>query len=82
MTIRFTLADAKQPGAVGIPAQTRVRTQDGIYFATMDYAEITPGSQYVDVEAEAEEEGAASSGIEEGQINQLVDPIPYMLHRR
>ena len=78
VTIRFTLADAKQPGAVGIPAQTRVRTQDGIYFATMDYAEITPGSQYVDVEAEAEEEGAASSGIEEGQINQLVDPIPYV----
>ena len=78
VTIRFTLADAKQPGAVGIPAQTRVRTQDGIYFATMDYAEITPGSQYVDVEAEAAEEGAASSGIEEGQINQLVDPIPYV----
>lgn len=78
VTIRFTLADAKQPGAVGIPAQTRVRTQDGIYFATMEYAEITPGSQHVDVEAEAAEEGAASSGIEEGQINQLVDPIPYV----
>lgn len=78
VTIRFTLADAKQPGAVGIPAKTRVRTEDGIYFETMEYAEISPGSQSVDVEAEALEEGAGSSGIEEGQINQLVDPIPYV----
>ena len=58
VTIRFTLSDAKQPGAVGIPAQTRVRTQDGIYFATTEYAEITPGSQYADVEAEAAEAAA------------------------
>ena len=51
VTIRFTLADAKQPGAVGIPAKTRVRTADGIYFETVEYAEIAPGTQNVDVEA-------------------------------
>lgn len=78
VTMRFTLADAQQPGAVGIPAQTRVRTEAGTYFATTEYAEITPGSHYVDVEAAAMEVGAASSGIPEGQINQLVDPIPYV----
>lgn len=78
VTIRFTLADAKQPGAVGIPEKTRVRTEDGIYFATIEYAEISPGAHSVDVEAEALEAGADSSGIEEGRISQLVDPIPYV----
>ncbi len=76
--IRFTLAGTGQPSAVGVPEGTRVRTEDGVYFATTEYAEILPGEQSIDVTAAALEAGAESSGIEEGQVNQLVDPIPYV----
>ena len=79
--IRFTLAGTGQPSAVGVPEGTRVRTEDGVYFATTEYAEILPGEQSIDVTAAALEAGAESSGIEEGQVNQLVDPIPYVASR-
>lgn len=76
--LQFTLADVLQPGAVAIPAGTRARTQDGIYFRTKEYAEIAPGEKSVDTTAQAVEAGKSSSGIAEGRINQLVDPIPYV----
>lgn len=76
--IRFTLSGSGQPSAVGIPEETRVRTEDGVYFVTTEYAEILPGTQSVDVTAAAMEAGADSSGIEPGQVNQLADPIPYV----
>lgn len=77
VTLRFTLA-ATRTSATGIPAGTRVRTEDGVYFNTLDYAEIPAGSLTVDVEAQAEEAGTASDGIAIGAINTLVDPIAYM----
>lgn len=39
--LRFALS-ATQANAVGIPAGTRVATEDGVYFATDEYAEIAP----------------------------------------
>jgi len=63
---------------VAIPAGTRVKTQSGKYFNTLDYAQIEPGETFVDVMIQAEEAGAASSGILAGDIDTLVDPIPYV----
>lgn len=40
-TLRFTLSST-QSGAVGIPAGTRACTEDNVYFATNEYAEIAP----------------------------------------
>lgn len=77
VVLRFTLA-AERPGAVTIPAGTRVRTGDGIYFRTIELAEIMPGELTVDVTARAEEAGARSDSLPPGEINILVDPIPYM----
>ena len=77
VVLRFTLA-AERPGAVTIPAGTRVRTGDGIYFRTIELAEIMPGELTVDVTAQAEEAGARSDSLPPGEINILVDPIPYM----
>ena len=74
---RFSLAEA-QGNVVSVPAGTRVKTADGRYFNTLDYAEIAPGETYVDVIVQAEEPGTESSGIIEGVINLLVDPIPYI----
>lgn len=75
--MRFTLA-AKRPQATGVPAGTRIRTENGLYFNTVDYAEIPAGQTTVDVVAQAEETGAASNALAAGEINVLVDPIPYM----
>ena len=75
--MRFTLA-AVQSGAVGIPAGTRIKTEGGLYFNTLDYAEIKAGELTADVMAQAEEAGAESDALPAGAINVLVDPIPYM----
>lgn len=40
---RFLLAEARAD-TVAVPAGTRVKTQGGRYFNTLDYAEIPPGS--------------------------------------
>lgn len=77
VTLRFTLADTRSH-AVGIPAGTRVRTENSLYFNTLDYAEIEAGETTADVLAQAEQAGAQSNGIETGTINTLVDPIAYM----
>lgn len=74
---RFMLAEARAD-TVAVPAGTRVKTQGGRYFNTLDYAEIPPGATYVDTIVQAEEAGAESSGILAGEINILVDPIPYI----
>ena len=75
--VRFTLS-AEQPGAVAVPAGTRVRTESGIYFNTTDYAEIPAGQTAIDVAVVAETAGADADGIAPGKINQLVDPIAYV----
>ena len=61
-----------------IPAGTRVKTEDGKYFNTLDYAEIAAGDLYADVVVQAEEAGAGSAGLLAGAIKILVDPIPYI----
>ena len=55
-----------------------MKTQDGKYFNTVDYAEVAAGELTVDVDVQAEEAGAESSGIAAGEIDTLVDPIPYV----
>ena len=76
-TERFTLSAARDD-VVAVPAGTRVKTQNGHYFNTVEYAEIPAGDTYVDVMIQAEEEGAAANGIAIGDINILVDPIAYV----
>lgn len=76
-TVRFTLSEI-QAGVVAVPAGTRVKTEDGKYFNTLDYAEIQKGETHTDVMVQAQEAGAGSSGILIGSIKILVDPIQYI----
>lgn len=76
-TQRFTLSEVRSE-VVAIPAGTRVKTQDGKYFNTLEYAEITAGETSIEIAVQAEETGAGSSGLSVGSINTLVDPIPYI----
>jgi phage-related baseplate assembly protein len=76
-TERFTLSGPRNE-YVAVPLGTRVKTQGGRYFNTLDYAEIPIGETYVDVMIQAEEAGSESNDIQEGSIDTLVDPIPYI----
>jgi len=76
-TVRFTLSVPRSE-AVTIPAGTRVSPGGGVYFATTDMAEIAPGELFVEVRAECMEPGTAGNGFLPGQINLLVDPIPFV----
>lgn len=75
--VRFTLSE-EQSSVVAIPAGTRVKTEDGKYFNTLQYAEVKVGETFVDVVVQAEEAGAGSNGLLAGSIKILVDPIPYV----
>ena len=59
---RFMLAEARAD-TVAVPAGTRVKTQGGRYFNTLDYAEIPPGATYVDTIVQAEEAGAITPSL-------------------
>lgn len=74
--IRFTLSGI-WPNTVEIPEGTRV-TNGEIYFQTESPAEIPAGGTSVDVAAECMTSGVAGNNLETGEINVLVDPVPYV----
>lgn len=76
-TIRFTLSETRDY-AIGIPAGTRATNGDGVYFKTEEYAEAVAGEKFVDVEAVCTEQGIKGNKFLPGQINILVDPLPYV----
>lgn len=76
-TIRFTASEAKDY-ALSIPEGIRITNGDGIYFRTTEYAEIEPGSNYVDVKAVCTSDGIEGNDLLPGQVNVLVDPLQYI----
>lgn len=76
-TLRFSI-ESTLASAVSIPAGTRVANGNEVYFYTDEYAEIAAGSTYVDVTATCTEAGAAGNGFRVGEINVLVEPLPYV----
>lgn len=77
VVIRFTLAEAISQTAV-IPKGVRVKGLS-LYFETVKQAEILPGNLSVDVYAACQTTGTVGNGFREGEINLLVDPLPYTL---
>lgn len=76
-TQRFTLSSVR-PNNVGIPQGTRVTADNQLYWETTEPATIVTGQLSVDVTVEALTPGEEANGIEVGEINRLVDPIPYV----
>ncbi|MRN51999.1 baseplate assembly protein [Paenibacillus monticola] len=79
-TLQFTLS-IPLSSATGIPPGTRVGAQGGdgsIYFATADYMEIPPGATTRTVTAECSTAGSAGNGFLPGQINVLMDQLPFV----
>lgn len=76
-TLRFTLSTEK-PYASAIPAETRVTNGNNLYFKTLQYGEVPAGEMFMDVEAECTVSGVEGNGFLPGQLNILVDPLPYV----
>lgn len=75
--LRFSVSEVRSE-AVGIPGGSRASDKNGHYFATIEYAEIPAGEQFVDVDAEAVEPGTGSNGLAAGTVNIIVDTLPYI----
>lgn len=76
-TFRFTLSSA-QAFDVMVPAGTR-GTPDGVlFFSSEKDLVITAGQIYGDMLAIATVTGETHNGFIAGQINQMVDPVPYV----
>ena len=77
--MRFSLAEPKT-FEVPIPEGTRVSTQAGnIIFATSTTVSIPKGELSAETVAFAVTPGSEANGLVEGQLSQLVDPLPYVL---
>lgn len=74
--VRFTLSEVR-PNTIEIPQGTQV-TDGSMYFETEQYAEIKPGSGYTDVECVCLVSGSEGNDLQPGEINTLVNPIPYV----
>lgn len=79
-TLQFTLS-IPLSSATGIPPGTRVGAQGGdgsIFFTTKEYMEIPPGATNGTVTAACSATGPAGNGFLPGQINVLMDQLPFV----
>lgn len=74
---RFNLPVALNTNVV-IPVGTKVTADSNKYFKTIEVAVIEAGKTYVDTIVEAVEGGASYNGFAIGQLNLLVDQVPYV----
>lgn len=75
--IRFTLSESR-PNVIGVPGGTKVTDGNLLFFETVGYDEIPAGETSVDIRAVCNENGIAGNAILPGQLNVLVDLIPFM----
>lgn len=76
-TLRYSM-DTARTSATGIPAGSRVTAGDGVYFATIEYAEIPIGGLYVDVQAICNTTGESGNLYGVGELTKMVDIVPFI----
>ncbi len=75
--VRFTLSTTLTE-SVTIPGGTRVSAGDSIFFKTIQAEVIAAGTTYKDIICECTTKGSIGNKYLVGQINILVDTIPYV----
>jgi phage-related baseplate assembly protein len=75
--LRFTLSTVR-PEAIIVPAGTRATADNTIFFATDEPLIINAGLMSGLVSATSLQTGELSNNIEVGEINTIVDPVPYV----
>lgn len=63
---------------VAIPKGTRITSDGKLYFATIEEHKIFAGETHAEVNVFATESGKIPNGLTIGQINALVDLVPYV----
>lgn len=76
-TMRFTLS-AAQPEGVTIPKGTRCTPGRNLFYATDQDVTIDANHNFADISATCLESGAQGNGFIAGQINKIVDLIPWL----
>lgn len=76
--MKFILSQARPTDGV-IPAGTRVSPGNKIYFATNKDNIVPAGNKEVIVDVTCLEKGEIGNGFTPGQIDTLVDPLPWIL---
>lgn len=76
VTVRINLS-ASQSNPVPIEEGTRASAANNIFFETTEYHEIPTGESSYEVEMTCTETGTIGNDFTPGQIDTLVDPIPY-----
>lgn len=75
--LQFSI-DSPIRSTVAIPAGCRVTNGNDIFFATDEYTEIPAGETSVTVPATCTVTGAAGNGLAIGELNVLVNTLPYI----
>lgn len=80
-TLEFSI---KQPleSAVSIPAGTRATNGNDLFFATDKYVQIEAGETSASVNATCTIAGTCGNGFEDGEINVMVNSLPYIVYVR
>ena len=74
---RFSVAVSQGENII-IPAGTRITTDGGVYFATLETSVLPAWSTFVDIEAECTTGGSDYNGYAVGTVSTLVDLILYI----
>lgn len=75
--MRFTLSEEREVD-ITIPEGTRVTPGGSIFFRTVEEGMIPRGKMSVDIPAVCTDAGECGNGYAEGDIDTLVDKIPYV----
>lgn len=76
-SLRYTLSAAREQATL-IPAGNRVTAGDGVYFATTETISIPAGQLTGEVPAACTLEGSSGNGYTAGELNKIVDPLPFV----
>ncbi|MDR1902916.1 MAG: baseplate J/gp47 family protein [Treponema sp.] len=76
-TMRYTLSVSRTVRTI-IPKGYRTTPDNKVFFATSSVIEIPAGEMHGDVEAECTTAGMAGMGFEPGDINNMVDVLPFV----
>lgn len=77
VTIKFTLSSIRESATV-IPAGTRCTSGDDVFFEVIEDCEIPPGELSMEVRCTCTEPGEIGNEYAIGEINDMVDVIPYV----
>jgi phage-related baseplate assembly protein len=77
VTVRFNLSQSQPTDAI-IPAGTRVSPGGEIYFSVMEDITVPAGSTQAQFLTKCTQRGKIGNGFTSGQINILIDPLPWI----